>query len=185
MAFTVTFELLLLALRPLEQTLWDTRSGIRLRGRIDAHAERLRSGHTVRRLSSTAAIAAAALALPALLIAAGLAQEPTHKGAQPQRAAVRVVHVTKVVRPVTVRRVVAASQAPADVAPVVAGTRSARTRPTPDTRTEKPETSTEIDAPARESERDTVVTPEAPADGSSTKDTTDSPATSGASLDPA
>ena len=189
-AFTLTFELLLLALRPLEQTLWDTRSGNRLRVRIDAHAERLRSGHTVRRLSSTAAIAAAALAVPGLLIAAGLAQGPPHKDPKAQRAAVRIVHMTKVVRPVTVRRVVAESQAPAVLAPVAAtGAGSAPKRHTAATRTRKNETKTQVKTPAREpaTTRDSqpadgeAATPEAqaPANGSSA----DRPSASAASLD--
>jgi hypothetical protein len=189
-AFTLTFELLLLALRPLEQTLWDTRSGVRMRGRIDAHADRLRSGHTVRRLSSTAAVAAAALAVPGLLIAAGLAQGPAHTNPKSQRAAVRVVHITKVVRPVTVRRVVAASEPPAVVAPAIAATPrgSPPKRGTAAPRTRK--TETPVKSPAREpaTPRESqpaegeAPTPEPPANGSSTKDTPERQTASGASL---
>jgi hypothetical protein len=188
-AFTLTFELLLLALRPLEQTLWDTRSGIRLRGRIDSQTERLRSGHTARRLTTPAASAAAALAVPGLLIAAGLALGPAHKDPEPQRAAVRIVRVTKVVHPVTVRRVVAESQAPAVVAPADAATPK---RHSAAIRTKKTETSTQVKTPAREPDTtgdsqpadDKAATPpkQAPANGSATKDTGNGPTASGSSL---
>ena len=189
MAFTLTFELLLLALRPLEQTLWDTRRGVRVRGRIDSHAERLRSGRAVRRLSSTAAIATAALAVPGLLIAAGLAQAPAHTDPKPRRAAVRVVHITKVVRPVTVRRVVVASRPPAVVAPAAA---PAPTGPAPGRHTAAPKirkVETPVKRPAgkpttpRDSPTgDEVPAPDAPANGSSTRGTTERLTASGASL---
>jgi hypothetical protein len=74
--FTLSFELLLLGLRPLEQALWATSSGTRVRERVDARAERLREGDSARRLGSSGAIAALVLAVPAVLILAGLNERP-------------------------------------------------------------------------------------------------------------
>ena len=116
-AFTLSFELLLLGLRPLEHALWATRTGNRLRIRVEALGERVSRGDTVRRLGSTAALAAAVVAIPVTLIAAGLHERPAET-AERKASPVRVVRVTKIVRPVTVRRVVAANEAPA--APAVA-----------------------------------------------------------------
>jgi hypothetical protein len=183
-AFTLAFELLLLALRPLEQTLWGTRSGTRVRERIDTAAERLRRGDTVRRLASSAAIAAVALIVPGLLIAEGLSQHPADRAAKPERA-VRIVHVTKVVRPVTVRRVVAETEtpAPAAAAPVAPAKRvpAAAKRRTP----AKPETSTEVKSPAREpsTTQDSQPASDEKAPSSPAKDPSQRRTASGASLD--
>lgn len=143
-AFTLAFELMLLALRPLEETLWGTRPASRVRERLDTASERLRGGDTVRRLGSSAAIAAVALTVPSLLIVAGLSHQRPDKAEKAARA-VRIVHVTKVVRPVTVQRVVAQTEVPtpAVVAPAAAAPK-AKSAPV-----KKTETSTEVEAPAR------------------------------------
>lgn len=136
-AFTLAFELLLLGLRPLEHALWATRRGTRLRTRLDAIAERLSSGDTVRRLGSTATLAAVAVAVPAVLITAGLHERPRDDGQQRARAP-RVVRITKVVRPVKVERIV--ESAPVTTTPAATPTRSpvAPSRPTRPKRTSKP-----------------------------------------------
>lgn len=117
-AWTVCVELLMLALVPLERTLWETPRAERINQRMSAAGSRLHSGSTRRRLGRLAGIAVLGLTIPAVLVAAGLHQQkPTTE------AATKVVKVTRVVQPVTrVKRVVkevpaAQVQAPA-MAPV-------------------------------------------------------------------
>jgi hypothetical protein len=147
-AFTLSFELLLLGLRPLEHALRATRLGGRSRAHLDALAARLRRDDAARRLGPATAVAAVALAVPILLIAAGLNEPPARDAAYRARP-VEVVRVTKVVR--RVRRVVAPSEAPA-TSPVTTS-RPVAAAPEPDqrsnarTRTSKPR---RVTAPARE-----------------------------------
>jgi hypothetical protein len=180
-AFTFTFELLLLGLRPLEHALWATRSGTRLRARIDGVASRLSAGDTVRRLGSTAALAAVAVSIPAALIATGLHERPDEDDKQ-AASAPRVVRITKVVRPVKVKRVI---DAPAPAVPVTPPSQPApptRTEPKPARRTPAAEprkgdvpakrkngTAEEPAAtPKAQTEEPPAEMPERPASGSST-----------------
>lgn len=102
-AWTVCFELLLLALAPFERALWETRHGERISNRVGAAGSRLHAGSGRRRLSRLSALAAMALAVPVALLVTGLAEHaPARAEAAPVRP-VKVVHVTKVVK---VRRVV-------------------------------------------------------------------------------
>jgi hypothetical protein len=171
-AFTLAFELMLLALRPLEETLWGTRPASRVRERLDTASERLRGGDTVRRLGSSAAIAAVALTVPSLLIVAGLSHQPPDKPGKAARA-VQIVHVTKVVRPVTVQRVVAQAEVPTPVVAAPAPAPRAKAAPV-----KKTKTTTEVEAPAKKpaTTRDSQPTsqeksspPKAQANGSSAK----------------
>lgn len=176
-AFTLSFEILLLALRPLEETLWGTRSGSRVRDRVHLVRERLRGGNTTRRLGSSLAIAAVALTLPGLLIADGLSRQSILK---PHRAAraVKVVRVTRVVRPVTVQRVVAEKEVPVPVpaAPVVSSA-APKAKPKPATKSSPPakvKAPAKQRAPAKETQQTTQEksssgAPKAQANGSSLK----------------
>ena len=113
-AWTLLFELLLLALIPFERALWETAHGERISRRVGSAGTRLHSGSHRRRLGRLSAVATIALAVPAVLVMAGInEQTPARAEAQP----VKVVRVTKVVRPVTVKRVV--QRAPISGQPVV------------------------------------------------------------------
>ena len=114
-AWTLLFELLLVALIPFERALWETPHGERISRRVGSAGTRLHSGSHRRRMGRLTAVATLALAVPLVLVMAGLnEQTPARAEAQP----VKVVRVTKVVRPVTVKRVV--QRAPISGQPVVA-----------------------------------------------------------------
>jgi hypothetical protein len=138
-AWTICFELLLLALMPFERALWETAHGERIARRMGNAGSRLHSGSHRRRMSRLSAVATLALAVPVVLLVAGLQEHaPAHAEAKPV-APIKVVRVTKVVRPVTVKRVV--ERAPISEQPVVttpAPTQSAPA-PAPPRITEKPE----------------------------------------------
>lgn len=117
-AWTVIFELLLVALMPFERALWETAHGERIVRRMGSAGSRLHSGSHRRRMSRLSAVASVALALPVILLVAGLHRQAP---VQPAAAPVKVVRVTKIVRPITIRRVVEQPQvtaAPQHSAPV-------------------------------------------------------------------
>jgi hypothetical protein len=183
--WTVCVELLLLALAPLEAAIWETRGGERLLRRAREADARLRSGSRRRTMLRLATIAAAALAIPAALLAAGPSERAPAKAAV---RPVRVVEVTRVVRPVTVKRVkrVVAPTAPAPVvndgqpttfsAPPAAPVESAVERPQPK-RTRPEPAPVEPPAPEREREHEHEPEVEQPADAT--------PGTEGAETPPA
>jgi len=124
-AWTLLFELLLVALVPFERALWETAHGERISRRVGSAGTRLHSGSHRRRMGRLSAVATIALSVPAVLVMAGLnEQTPARAKAQP----VKVVRVTKVVRPVTVKRVV--QRAPISGQPVVTPA-SPQTSPVP------------------------------------------------------
>jgi hypothetical protein len=105
-AWTLCFELLLIALIPFERALWETAHGERIARRVGSAGSRLHSGSPRRRIGRLSALASFALAVPVVLVLAGLNEHlPARAEAQPVRP-IKVVRVTKVVRPVTVKRVV-------------------------------------------------------------------------------
>jgi hypothetical protein len=117
-AWTLCFELLLLALIPFERALWETAHGERITRRVGNAGSRLHSGSHRRRMGRLSAIATVALVVPVGLLATGLHEKaPAHAEAAPV-APIKVVRVTKVVRPVTVERVV--QRAPISEQPVIA-----------------------------------------------------------------
>jgi hypothetical protein len=147
--WTVCYELLVHALAPFEAALWATSGGERLR-------RRLKSGLSIsagRRMRGAGAVAAVAIATPATLLAVGL-----HEGGAkaPTSDRTKVVRVTRVVRPVTVKRVVRRVEAPAPAAeaapaPVDAAPETVSLAPRT---TEKPRpTRTAAKAPRRRSQR--------------------------------
>jgi hypothetical protein len=135
-AWTVCFELLLVALIPFERALWETGRGERISRTMGSAGMRLHSGSHRRRMSRLSAVATMALAVPVVLLVAGLhKQAPAHAEA-PATSPIKVVRVTKVVRPVTVKRIIERAPvqreyaAPAPQQPVPA--------PVPPRTTEKP-----------------------------------------------
>ena len=135
-AWTVCFELLLFALIPFERALWGTARAERIVQRVGSAGSRLDSGSHRRRLGRLSAVAGVALAIPVVLLVAGLHKQlPVRADAATARP-IKVVRVTKVVRPVTVKRIVEQSplqqeysSAPPQAAPA----------PVPPRTTEKPE----------------------------------------------
>jgi hypothetical protein len=97
--WTLSFELLLHALLPLERALWESAAASRVRDRTN------RLG-APRRMGSRAALACGALAVPAALLAT--APAPPHE----REAVAPVKHVTQVKRVVRVERVSAATRQP-------------------------------------------------------------------------
>lgn len=131
-AWTVCFELLLVALIPFERALWETTHGERVARSMGSAGLRLNSGSHRRRMSRLSAVATMALAIPVVLLVAGLhKQAPAHADA-PATRPIQVVRVTKVVRPVTVKRIVERTPVQQDYAP-------AAPAPVPPRTTEKPE----------------------------------------------
>jgi hypothetical protein len=96
-AWTILFELLLVALIPFERALWETPRGERISGRVGAASSRLHSGSRRRRLSRLSAVAVTALVVPVALLVTGLHQLPASARADVPRT-VKVVRVTKVVK---------------------------------------------------------------------------------------
>jgi hypothetical protein len=131
--------LLLVALVPFERALWDTTRGERISRRLGDAASHLHSGSRRRRMGRLSVIATVALAVSVGLLVTGLQEQvPAHAEAKPV-ASTKVVRVTRVVRPVTVRKViervpvsVAVAPAPQPVVPA----------PVPPRTTEKPRPNT-------------------------------------------
>jgi hypothetical protein len=103
--WTLSFELLLIALTPFELALWRTEPGARLTQKVAAARGILEHPSPRRMMGRRAAVAMFALAVPLTLIGAGLrAHIPM---AHSSRAKVtNVTRVVRVVRPVEVKRVV-------------------------------------------------------------------------------
>jgi hypothetical protein len=151
-AWTLCFELLLVALIPFERALWETTRGERIARRVGSAGTRLHSGSPRRRISRLSAVASLALAVPVVLVMAGLNKHvPVHAEAQAGRP-INVVRVTKVVRPVTVKKVV--ERAP------ISGQRIVTT-PAPESDPPAPVPPRTTEKPAPRSGR-TVVGPTAP-----------------------
>ena len=96
--WTVLFEVMLYALTPFERALWETSGGERVSTRVGAARSRLHSGSPPRRLSRLGAMASTAIAVPVVLLVAGLHQTPASARANPMQQPVKVVRVTKVVK---------------------------------------------------------------------------------------
>jgi hypothetical protein len=163
-AWTVCFELLLFALLPFERALWETAHGERISRRMGNAGSRLHSGSPRRRMSLLSAVAVVAIAVPVVLLAAGLREQaPTHAEAAAV-SPIKVVRVTKIVRPVTVKRVV--ERAPISGQPVVTtpAPRQAPRPPVPPRGTEKPAPRTGRTVVGRTAPVQRQTTPQAPAE---------------------
>jgi hypothetical protein len=97
-AWTLLFELVLLALIPFERALWETARGERVAGRVGAARSKLHSGTPRRRLSRLSAVASMAVLVPVVLLVTGLHQTAARAEANALRGPVKVVRVTKVVK---------------------------------------------------------------------------------------
>ncbi len=135
-AWTLLFELLLLALVPFERALWETAHGERITRRVGSAGSRLHSGSHRRRMGRLSAVATVALALPVVLVMAGLNEHAPARADAQAVTPIKVVRVTKVVRPVTVKRVV--ERAPISGQPVITTPQSAAPAPVPPRTTEEP-----------------------------------------------
>jgi hypothetical protein len=116
-AWTLCFELLLVALIPFERALWETARGERIARRVGDAGSRLHSGSPRRRIGRLSAVASTALAVPVVLVLAGVSEHVSARAEPPEVRPINVVRVTKVVRPLTVKRVV--ERAPVSGQPVV------------------------------------------------------------------
>jgi hypothetical protein len=136
-AWTLLFELLLLALVPFERALWETAHGERIARRVGSAGSRLHSGSHRRRIGRLSAVATAAIVVPVVLLMAGLSEHIPARAEAPAVRPIKVVRVTKVVRPVTVKRVV--ERAPISGQPIVtAAPQQVAPTPVPPRVTEKP-----------------------------------------------
>jgi hypothetical protein len=102
-AWTICFELLLLALMPFERALWDTARGERISSRFGAAGSRLHAGSRGRKLSRLSAVATVALSVPVALLVMGLQEHAPARAEAKPVSPIKVVRVTKVVN---VKRVV-------------------------------------------------------------------------------
>jgi hypothetical protein len=134
-AWTICFEVLLLALLPFERALWETAHGERITRRVGDAGSRLHSGSHRRRMGRLSAVATAAVAVPIVLLVAGLHEQPAARAEAPAVRPINVVRVTKVVRPVTVKKVI--ERAPISGQPVVPTPQPAAPAPVPPRTTEK------------------------------------------------
>ena len=116
-AWTLCFELLLVALIPFERALWETSRGERIARRVGDAGSRLHSGPPEGRIRRVSAVASLALAIPVVLVLAGLSEHVPARAEAPKVRPINVVRVTKVVRPVTVQKVV--ERAPISGQPIV------------------------------------------------------------------
>lgn len=104
--WTLSFELLLVALSPFELALWNTTRGERISQRVASKRSLLDHESPKRRLGRRAALALGALALPLALIGLGVSKHiPTSHAATPPKVT-QVTRVVRVVKPVRVERVV-------------------------------------------------------------------------------
>lgn len=115
-AWTVCFEMLLFALIPFERAIWNTARAERMVQRVGSAGSRIDSGSHRRRIGRLSAVAGVALAVPVVLLVAGLHQQLPVQAEAATKRPIKVVRVTKVVRPVTVKRIVEQTQAQPQVA---------------------------------------------------------------------
>jgi hypothetical protein len=160
-AWTVCFELLLVALIPFERALWETGRGERISRTMGSAGMRLHSGSHRRRISRLSAVATMALAVPVVLLVAGLHKQAPARAEAPA-APIKVVRVTKVVRPVTVKRII--ERTPVQQGYPTPAPQQAAPAPVPPRTTEKPkEDRTVVDRTAPV-ERETAPTVDTPPD---------------------
>ncbi len=158
-AWTLCFELLLVALIPFERALWETARGERIARRVGDAGSRLHSGPPRSRIRRVSAVASLALAIPVVLVLAGLSEHIPARAEAPKVRPINVVRVTKVVRPVTVKRVV--ERAPISGQPIVTKPAPAPAPVPPRTTEETPSTDRTVVGPTAPVERES--TPQAPA----------------------
>lgn len=154
-AWTVFFELLLFALIPFERALWDTARAERLVQRVGSAGSRLDSGSHRRRLGRLSAVAGVALAIPVVLLVAGLHKQLPVRAEAATARPINVVRVTKVVRPVTVKRIVERTPVQQEYAPAPQQSTPA---PVPPRTTEGPKSGRTVVGPTAPVESQTAPT---------------------------
>ena len=159
-AWTVCFELLLFALIPFERALWDTARAERMVQRVGTAGSRIDSGSPRRRFGRLSAVAGAALAVPVVLLVAGLHKQLPIRAEAATTRPIEVVRVTKVVRPVTVKKIVEQTPVQRDYAPAPPVATPAPVSPRP---TEKPKTDRTVVGRTAPVERQTAPTDQAEA----------------------
>jgi hypothetical protein len=112
--WTLSFELMLHALAPVEEALWRTTTAGRVRDRVAAAAARVGAGSKRRHRGARTVLAACALVVPVALLAAAPARPLEH--APPSQT---VRHVTEVKRIVKIERRRVTVPVPAAVQPAV------------------------------------------------------------------
>ena len=152
-AWTVCFELLLVALIPFERALWETTRGERITRTVGSASVRLHAGTPRRRMSRLSAVATGALAIPVALLVAGLHNQGPASAEAPTTRPIKVVRVTKVVRPVTVKRIVEQTPVQQPYAPAAP---QAPPAPVPPRTTEKPKGGRTVVEPTAPVERQTA-----------------------------
>jgi hypothetical protein len=161
-AWTLCFELLLVALVPFERALWETTRGERLARRVGDAGSRLHSGPPRSRIRRVSAVASLALAIPVVLVLAGLSEHVPARAEAPKVRPIDVVRVTKVVRPVTVQKVV--ERAPVSGQPVVTAPAQSSPAPVPPRTTESPKPRTGRTVVGQTAPVERRGTPQAPAE---------------------
>jgi hypothetical protein len=106
LAWTLMFELLVLAMMPFERSLWGTKRGQRLGSKMDAARSRIVHQDQRRRLGRQGAVAFTALAVPLVALGAGVSKHVPVHTAKAQERPLHVTRVVKVVKQVQVKRVV-------------------------------------------------------------------------------
>jgi hypothetical protein len=104
--WTLSFELLLVALSPFELALWSTHRGERISRRVESKRHLLDHESPKRRLGRRAGLALTALALPLALIGVGASEHIPAVQAAAAPKVTKVTRVVRVVKPVRVERVV-------------------------------------------------------------------------------
>ena len=137
-AWTLCFELLLVALIPFERALWETGRGERIARRVGDAGSRLHSGSPRRRIGRLSAVASLALAIPMVLVLAGLNEHLPARAEAPTVRPIKVVRVTKVVRPMTVKRVVEGAPVYTQPSPSAPAPAQQSPAPVPPRTTEEP-----------------------------------------------
>lgn len=102
-AWTLCFELLLVALIPFERALWETARGERISSKVGSAGSRLHAGSHRKRVGRLSAVATVALVIPVALLVMGLQERAPARADAAPVSPIKVVRVTKVVN---VKRVV-------------------------------------------------------------------------------
>jgi hypothetical protein len=126
--WTLSFELLLHALAPVEGELWESRPARTVRSRASAAGDLI--GSSRRGLGGRAAVACGAIAVPLALLAFAPTQPAKHAPSASVRHVTEVKRIVRVVRPVRVAKVVPAQSPAAQPAGPAAPITTERTRTT-------------------------------------------------------
>lgn len=192
--WTLSSELLIVALSPFELALWSTHRGERISQRVEAKKSLLDHESARRRIGRRAALAIVTLMVPLALIAVGVGQHiPTSHAATPPKVT-QVTRVVRVVKPVRVQRVVKIRTVSEQV-PVAVATPPTYRAPSPTSKSKRttqkhsspvmqaPKAHTHVTEPQTQSTPTTPTSTPAPA-GTQTQSSLPTPDQSGATASP-